>query len=87
MHERNTILADIEAARAELTVGDLSSAQREALHKAITKTVHAGHAVNELEIVSSTYAGYVYVRCLAGTTAASSGFHACIGPRGGVEYL
>ena len=96
MTDLETLLAEIEADRVKLTVDGLTAVQRKALDKATAKTVHSWHEIKKLEITSSSHAGYVYVYCVGGLagdegTAAElftrSGFHACIGPRGGVKYL
>lgn len=96
MTELDTLLAEIEAARVELTANDLTPVQRKALDKAIARTVRPRHEIKKLEITTSVHAGYVYVYCVAGLAKdegtyaeffARSRFHACIGPRGGVKYL
>jgi hypothetical protein len=96
MTDLDNLLAELEAARVELTADSLTAAQRKALDKAIAKGVLRHHEIKKLEITSSIHAGYVYVYCVAGLVGdegtaaelfARSGFHACIGPRGGVKYL
>ena len=96
MTDLETLLAEIEADRVKLTVDGLTAVQRKALDKATAKTVRSWHEIKKLEITSSSHAGYVYVYCVGGLAGdegtaaelfARSGFHACIGPRGGVKYL
>ena len=96
MTDLDILLAEIEAARVELTAEDLTAVQRKALDKAIAKHVRRFHEIKKLDITTSSHAGFVYVYCVAGLTGdegtaaelfARSGFHACIGPRGGVKYL
>jgi len=96
MTDLDALLAEIEAERVDLTESDLSATQRKALTKAIAATVLSFHEIKKLKITSSSHAGFVYVYCVAGLAGdegtaaelfARSGFHACIGPRGGIKYL
>jgi hypothetical protein len=90
------MLAEMDAASVNLTADDLSVVQRKALDKAIAKNVFRFHEIKKLDITTSTHAGFVYVYCVAGMAGdegtaaelfARDGFHARIGPRGGVKYL
>ena len=96
MTDLDILLAEIEADRVNVAADDLTPVQRKALDKAIARTVRARHEIKKLEITRSRHDGYVYVYCVAGLAKdegtyaeffARSGFHACIGPRGGVKYL
>jgi hypothetical protein len=96
MTDLDILLAEIEAERAYLTREQLTAVQRKALDKSIAKGVRRHHEIKTLEITTSSHAGFVYVYCVAGLAGdegtaaelfARSGFHACIGPRGGVKYL
>ena len=96
MTDLDTLLAEMEATRVELTEADLNDAQRKALHRCLTANVRRHHEVKKLEITSSSHAGFVYVYCVAGLAGdegtaaelfARSGFHICLGPRGGTKYL
>lgn len=96
MTDLDLLLAEIEAERVYLTRDDLTASQCKGLDKAITKGVRRHHEIKKLEITTSIHAGFVYVYCVAGLVGdegtaaelfARSGFHACIGPRGGVKYL
>ena len=96
MTDLDILLAEIAAERVNLSLADLTATQRKALGKCIARNVRKHHEIKKLEITSSCHAGYVYVYCVAGLAGdegtaaklfARSGFHACIGPRGGAKYL
>lgn len=96
MTDLDMLLAEIEAERISLSEADLSDSQRKAMRKAIDRHTWSHHEIKKLEITSSCHAGFVYVYCVAGVAGdegtaaelfARSGFHACIGPRGGIKYL
>jgi hypothetical protein len=96
MTDLNLILAEIEAEKVHLTADDLTVTQRKSLNHAIDRKVRPHHEIKTLEITNSRHAGFVYVYCVAGRVGdegtaaeffARSGFHARIGPRGGVKYL
>jgi hypothetical protein len=95
MTDLDQILAEIEAARVELTADDLNVSQRKALKKLIALHVRSFHEIKKLDIHTTGH-GYVYVYCVAGIegdegTAAElfarTGFHVCLGSRGGVKHL
>lgn len=96
MTELDILLAEVEAQRVQLQASDLSSSQSKAMKHAIARNVFHRHEIKKLEITTYSDSRYVYVSCVAGLpgdegTAAEifcrSGFHACIGPRGGIKYL
>lgn len=96
MTDLGIILAEIEASRVELSKDDLNAAQRKAFDKCVNQHIRAHHEIKKLEITNSAHAGFVYVYCVAGLAGdegtaaelfARSGFHACIGPRGGIKFL
>ena len=96
MTELEILLAEMENQRVQLQASDLSSSQTKAIKRAISRKVRPRHEIKKLEIDAYADSRYVYVYCVAGLpgdegTAAEifcrSGFHACIGPRGGIKYL